>query len=70
MTSSEPVVDDGHARQARVFGRRHGQGLDVVATGREQAHDARQRAGFVLKQDCNDVFHEVDSSVRRPPRQR
>jgi hypothetical protein len=42
--------DDGHARQRRVLGRRHGQALDVVAAGREQrppratAHRARSRA--------------------------
>jgi hypothetical protein len=49
--------DDGHARQRRIFGRRHGQRFDVVAAGREQTDHARQRAGFVFQQDRNNVSH-------------
>src|SRR5690554_260186 len=51
------ISDDGHARQGRVFGRRHRQGFDVVAAGRKKAHDARQGTGFVFQEDRNHVFH-------------
>ena len=48
---------DGHARQRRVFRRRHGERFDVVATGREQAHHAGKSAGLVFQQYSDDVFH-------------
>ena len=49
--------DDRHPRQRRVLGRRHGQRLDVVAARREQPGNPRQRAGFVLDEDGEDVPH-------------
>src|SRR5450830_2006810 len=54
--------DDGHARQGRVFGRRHRQCFDVVAARREQAHHARQGARFVFQQDRNNMAHDYKSS--------
>src|SRR5690606_39129306 len=53
--------DDGHARQRVVFGRRNGKSFDVVATSRKQAHDARERTGFVFQKDRNHVFHQFFS---------
>ena len=49
--------DDGHPRKRRVLGRCDGEGLDVVATGREQRDHARKRAGLVLEQHRDDVLH-------------
>ena len=47
-----------------------GQGFDVVATGRKQPHHARQRAGLVFKQNCNDVFHDAIPLFAALPRAR
>ena len=49
--------DDGHARERGIFGRRHGQRLDVVGAGGEQSRHPRQRARFVFEQDGDDVSH-------------
>jgi hypothetical protein len=49
--------DQGHARQARILGRRDRQRLDVVAARREQPGDPRQRTGLVFQQDGDDVPH-------------
>src|SRR5712692_7830418 len=47
--------DDGHARHRRIFGRRHGERLDVVAAGGKQAGNAGQRSGLVLHENGDDV---------------
>src|SRR5579862_3195794 len=49
--------DDRHPRHRRVFRRRNGQRLDVVAARGKQSRDTRQRAGFVLDQNGEDVSH-------------
>src|SRR6185295_11908001 len=49
--------DDRHARQRGILGRCDGQGLDVVAAGGKEADHARQGAGFVFQEDCDDVLH-------------
>jgi geranylgeranyl pyrophosphate synthase len=54
-----PIGLDGHAREAGVFGGRHGERLDVVTTGRKQPHHAGQGPGFVFQQDSDDVFHGI-----------
>ena len=43
-------------RDSGVFGRRHGERLDVVATGENKPTNAGQGARFVFKQNGNDVF--------------